>query len=87
MTEERGRKSILIKNPELSELVIRLNEMKNSEGVLVVSQLLRLMLQETRELNDNVSPDDFKFNQGIISVIKTFIGYIENGTSMDKFNI
>lgn len=64
---------------EKSRLIAELNQVKTEQGVRMISQLLNLLIQETRESNDSAGYKAVLINQGKIEAYKTIIDDINRG--------
>jgi len=69
----------LVKNAEKVELVTQLVGFRGNPALLVLSGLLAIMIQETREFNDTAAPEEVLRNQGRIAGLKDLQDYINKG--------
>lgn len=69
----------VVKNAEKVDLIAQIHDSRGERGIHLISELLAIMVQETRELNDTAAPDEVLQNQGRISAFRDLQDFIENG--------
>lgn len=69
----------VVKNAEKVDLIAQIHDSRGERGLHLISDLLVIMIQETRELNDTAALDEVPQNQGRISAFRDLLDYIGNG--------
>jgi len=77
----------LVKNAEKVELVTQLVGFRGNPALLVLSDLLAIMIQETREFNDTAAPEEVLQNQGRIAGLKDLQDYINKGVYRENLDV
>lgn len=74
----------LFKNAEKVELITQLHSCGGERATHLLLELLPVMIQEFRELNDTAVADEVIKNQGKIEALKDLLYYVENGVGTTK---
>jgi hypothetical protein len=79
---------IALKNIKKVELINDLNRMRNEATGLRLLAILDFLVEEIREQNDYISPDQLLFNQGKINAFLSLKRFVEEGipTINQKFS-
>lgn len=72
----------LIKNEEKVKKIIELNANVNTVPCRLMVEILKINIEQAREVNDHITPDELKENQGKIAAYKELMSYIELGDQM-----
>ena len=64
---------------EKAVLISDLHGLKDTEPCAVMVKLLNFSIEETREINDYATGEEFRFNQGKISAYKDLLHIIVSG--------